>query len=159
MVVVLFGMNDLKRLLVDDFFNSNGLQHFHDGIERLLSDITSHAPGAIVVFPEMPIKTRTVPLGYLLEFAVGVWEKVKKIVASRRRNVIFLDLSGKELDTLFNSNNASSATQSEDATSFLSADGVHPNKACYQMWAMLVGGKLFRRIQKREEIVCGEAIQ
>ena len=125
-VVVLFGMNDLKKLLsvnpVQHLFHSSSREmkdggatsHFRHGMEVLLSDIRAYAPDALVVFPALPIQPfhknsiiNIFPLGLLVDAVLGVWERQKKIVASNWSNTIFLELKAKEIADWYSSNNSS----------------------------------------------------
>jgi lysophospholipase L1-like esterase len=178
-VVVLFGMNDLKGLLPKDpiqfFFDkevqvAGGLGQFRHGIEMLLADIRSHAPGAVVVFPEMPFQTRIFPLGLMMDCLVGLWERLKKMVVMGRSNAIYLEINSKEISHLYHSNrnygtpedalmdeHGSRVIDECDGAKYvdalLSPDGVHPNKKMYQKWAELVGRKLYVRIHRQKGLI------
>jgi lysophospholipase L1-like esterase len=179
-VVVLFGMNDLKRLLLENpiqlFFDKEkqavgGLNQFRQGIEMLLADIRSHAPGAVVVFPEMPFQTSTFPLGLMLDCLVGLWERLKKMVVRGRSNAMYLEINSKEISHMYHSNNKSygapgdalmdehgfrvmeECDDTEHDDVLLSPDGVHPNKVLYRKWAELVGRKLYVRIHRQKGLV------
>jgi len=119
-IVVLFGMNDLKKLVT-----TNPMQHlfrsssssedaiedgtitnrFRNGIEAFLSDVRSYAPNALVVFPAMPIQPfnknsiiNIFPLGLMIDAVLGVWERQKQIVASNSQgNTLFLELKTKDI--------------------------------------------------------------
>ena len=171
-VVVLFGMNDLKRLFFDKETQVvGGLNQFRQGIEMLLADIRSHAPGAVVVFPEIPYKTSTFPLGLMMDCLVGLWERLKKMVVRGRRNAMYLEINSKEIFHLYHSNNKNYGTPGDallDERGFgvmeecddskhddilLSLDGVHPNKKLYRKWAELVGRKLYVRILRQQGLM------
>ncbi|KAL7542474.1 hypothetical protein ACHAXR_011820 [Thalassiosira sp. AJA248-18] len=187
-VVVLFGMNDLKKVLsvnpIQHLFRGResedrgGTSHFRHGMEMLLSDIRSHAPGALVVFPALPIQTfhknsiiNIFPLGFIVDTVMGGWERQKKIVASSRSNAMYVELKAKEIaDWYSSSNNKSGNTPPnslvgdndisivddfEDTKDgvLLSADGVHPNKLMYAKWAELVGHKLYKHIVPQLDLV------
>ena len=179
-VVVLFGMNDLKRLLLENpiqfFFDKKkqafgGLNQFRQGIEMLLADIRSHAPEAVVVFPEMPIQTSIFPLGLMMDCLVGLWERLKKMVVRGRRNAMYLEINLTEISHMYHSNNKNYGTPGDalmDEHGFevmeecngskhddilLSLDGVHPNKKLYRKWAELVGRKLYVRIHRQKGLM------
>ena len=179
-VVVLFGMNDLKRLLLENpiqfLFDKEtqvvgGLNQFRQGIEMLLADIRSHAPGAVVVFPEIPYKTSTFPLGLMMDCLVGLWERLKKMVVRGRRNAMYLEINSKEISQMYHSSNKNYGTPGDalmDERGFgvmeecddskhddilLSLDGVHPNKKLYRKWAELVGRKLYVRIHRQKGLM------
>ncbi len=179
-VVVLFGMNDLKRLLPENPFrlfsgeqimqDVGALSQFRNGIEMLLSDIRSQAPNAVIVFPELPIQTNIFPLGLMMDGLVGVWERLKKMVVKGRSNAMYLELDAKEISDLY-SNTKSYGTLEKamidehglsmieecdvdvDDNPLLSPDGVHPNKKLYQRWAEIVGRKLYVRIHQQIGLV------
>ncbi|KAL3815852.1 hypothetical protein ACHAXA_002268 [Cyclostephanos tholiformis] len=174
-VVVLFGMNDLKRLLPENpiqlFFDretqvAGRLNQYRQGIEMLLADIRSHAPGAVVVFPEMPLRTSIFPLGLMMDILVGLWERLKKMVVRGRNNAMYLEINSKEISLMYQWNSVNYGTpvnalmdehgfrvieESED--SLLSPDGVHPNKKLYKKWAELVGRKLYIRIHRQKGLM------
>jgi len=184
-VVVIFGMNDLKKILSVDLVNpiqhffrktgeetqdGGGTSQFRHGMEMLLSDIHSHAPDALVVFPALPIQPfhknsiiNVFPLGLIVDAVVGLWERQKKIVASRRRNTMYVELNAKEIadwyslgstmignamDGLDNYDDFRSSDDFDDIKDdvLLSLDGVHPNKRLYAKWAELVGHKLYKHV-------------
>lgn len=164
-VVVLFGINDLKHLLAESVshpFNqskdkgSDGgiIGKFRHGIDSLLNEIHNHAPNAIVLFPAMPFQSyhknsvvNIFPLGMVWDAVLGFFLRQKKELASRRVNCMHLDLTAAEIANWYKANN-----EEEDEGLFfgsnfygiknsalLSADGVHPNKKMYTLWAESVG--------------------
>ena len=180
-VVVLFGMNDLKRLLPDNPFqlvpgkqklqDVGALSQFRNGIEMLLSDIRSTAPGAVIVLPELPFQTKILPFGLMINVLLGVWERLKRMVVKGRSNAMYLELDAKEISDLY-SNSKSYGTLEKalidehglcmieecddddvDDNPLLSPDGVHPNKKLYQKWAEIVGRKMYVRIQQQNGLV------
>jgi len=125
-IVVLFGMNDLKKLMstnpVQHLFRSGSssedatesgtiTSRFRHGMEALLSDVRSCAPNALVVFPAMPIQPfnknsiiNIFPLGLMVDAVLGVWERQKQIVASNSRgNTLFLELKTKDIADWYSS--------------------------------------------------------
>ncbi|KAL7485626.1 hypothetical protein ACHAW6_013578 [Cyclotella cf. meneghiniana] len=165
-IVVLFGMNDLKRLLSN---YEGGINHFRLGIDNLLHEIRSHAPGALVVLPEIPFHSNVFPLGLVLDSAMGVWERLKRLVANNRSNAMYLGLNAQEIlnlhrsgqkilvvndtesDKLVDEHGDSiyddiSCTSNCRGSELLSPDHVHPNKILYKKWAELVGSKLYKKI-------------
>lgn len=98
-------------------------------------------------------------MGLIVDAVMGVWERQKKIVASSRDNVMYVDLTAKEIAAWYRAGSYGSTQNSYDDGDFssfsdnfddvkddvlLSADGVHPNKRMYAKWAELVGHKLYR---------------
>jgi lysophospholipase L1-like esterase len=176
-VVVLFGMNDLKRLLHEIphrlFFDretqgAGRLNQYRQGIEMLLADIRSRAPGAVVVFPEMLIQTSIFPLGLMMDFLVGLWERLKKMVVRGRNNAMYLEINSKEISRMYRPNSVNNGTpvnalmdehgfrvfeECDDTDVLLSPDGVHPNKKLYKKWAELIGRKLYVRIHRQKGLM------
>ena len=177
-VVVLFGFKDLKRLLPENPTQSlfdnlqiiGRLRIFSQGIEMLLTDIRTHAPGAVVVFPGIPFQTTVLPLGLVMDCLVGLWERLKKMVVRGRSDAIYLDMDSKDISHLYSYSSKNYGTSGNalmdehgsrlideesvyDSTEVLSPDGVHPNKKLYQKWAELVGRKLYVRIQQQKTII------
>lgn len=190
-VVVLFGMNDLKSLL-----STNPLQHlfhsgdggggitsrFRNGMDLLLSDIHSYAPDALVVFPTLPIQglhknsiINVFPMGLMVDAFMGVWERQKKIVSSRRENTMYVELTANEIADWYAAPDTANYGKTLETKNYLdgdddfrvgddfgndikddvlmSADGVHPNKKMYAKWGELVGHKLYKHIVPRIELV------
>lgn len=169
-VVVLFGMNDLKKLLsgvvnpIQNLFSGGndkekmaegrGTKQFRREMEMILSDIHSCSPVALVVFPTLPVQPfhknsiiNIFPLGMVVDSVLGLWEKQKKIVADRSQNAMYLELKAEEIADWYSpgrSDGVDSALDVSDENNdiLLSADGVHPNKKMYALWGGLVGRKL-----------------
>ena len=72
-VLVIFGLNDLKKVGLD-----REVSHFRQGMEQLIPDIRSHAPGAWVVIPQIPIRMNVFPLRFFWDFTLAFWERIKK---------------------------------------------------------------------------------
>ena len=102
-IVVLFGMNDLKNLVSlniipkvirakDEEGEGGGIAgHFRHGMEALIDDIRSLAPNAYIVFPQLPIQTfhknsivNILPLGVFVDTMMGFWEGQKRRVMEGR---------------------------------------------------------------------------
>lgn len=123
-IVVLFGMNDLKNLvslnIIPRMFKSDDAEdggggiahHFRRGMEALIYDIKSYAPDAYIVFPQLPIQTfhknsivNILPLGVFVDTMIGFWEGQKRRVMEGKkkrgrvseRNTIYVDLEAKEI--------------------------------------------------------------
>ncbi|KAL7541257.1 hypothetical protein ACHAWF_006892, partial [Thalassiosira exigua] len=167
-IVVLFGLNDLKKLLSANPLhlkhNAGGISQFRQGMERLLSDIRLCAPYALVAFPALPITTfhknsivGIFPLGLVVDGVMGLWERQKKMVSSTGSNAMYVELTAKEISDWYSPNTESvghllndtvpehmfqTIVTESDAVTLLSPDGVHPNKRMYAKWAEEVGHKL-----------------
>ncbi|KAL9190576.1 hypothetical protein ACHAXT_000282 [Thalassiosira profunda] len=174
-IVVLFGMNDMKRI----FLSTNPLEHllgkdkedatgkFRKGMELLLSEIREHAPNALVVFPALPIQSyhknaiiNVFPLGMLVDAGMGLWERQKKVVANSRSTAMYLDVKAQEVASWYDRDSENGlddgcgiieAFNDIDDDVLLSADGVHPNKLMYAKWAESCGHKLYRHILPKLE--------
>ncbi|KAL3756793.1 hypothetical protein ACHAWU_008897 [Discostella pseudostelligera] len=174
-IVVLFGMNDLKKhLSVNPFLNllqnrqevhgGKGVAGFRLEMDRIISEIHACAPDALVVFPALPIQPfhknsiiNIFPLGLMVDTFVGLWERQKKIAAISRDNAVYVDLKAKEIAEWYTPKNAHNGDICDDIEEdvLLSGDGVHPNRAMYAKWAELVGHKLYRCLLT----ICGEQLE
>ncbi|KAL3793756.1 hypothetical protein HJC23_013318 [Cyclotella cryptica] len=132
-IVVLFGMNDLKNLVSINFLpqifhrdkaedGGGGIAyHFRRGMEALINDIRSYSPNAYIVFPQLPIQTfhknsivNILPLGVVVDSMVGYWEGQKRRVMEGKnrkkgtiseRNTMYIDLDAKEIADWYSTNN------------------------------------------------------
>ena len=173
-IVVLFGMNDLKKLLsvnpIKQIFSGDkgeeqdrrATSQFRHGMEVMLRDIHTHAPDALVVFPALPVQPfnknsliNIFPLGIMVDAVLSVWERQKKIVANKSSNAVYVELKANEIADWYSSGAVFSTNgmiDKEDSSRLirndvlLSADGVHPNKKMYSKWAELVAKKLYNHI-------------
>ncbi len=114
-IVVLFGMNDLKKhLSVNPFQNilrtredkqgGKGVARFRREMDSIISEIHARAPDALIVFPALPIQPfhknsiiNIFPLGLMVDTCMGLWERQKKIAAFSRDNAVYVDLKAKEI--------------------------------------------------------------
>ena len=119
-VVVLFGMNDLKKLLsvyvnpiqslisggsdTDRMSEGKGIKEFRRGMELFIDEIHTHAPEAVVVFPTLPIQPfhknsiiNIFPLGMMVDAVLGLWERQKRIVANKSTNALYIELTADEI--------------------------------------------------------------
>jgi len=178
-VVVLFGMNDLKKLF-SGFVNpiqnlmsggedkekmaeGRGTKQFRREMEMILSDIHLYSPDALVVFPTLPVQPfhknsiiNIFPLGMVVDSVLGLWEKQKKVVADRRENSIYLELKAEEIKDWYSPGKSIGVDSALDVSDenndiLLSADGVHPNKKMYALWGGLVGRKLRNSIVSQRD--------
>jgi lysophospholipase L1-like esterase len=168
-VVVIFGINDLKHLLASSLSHpfsgskkskgSDGagiIHKFRHSMDALLNEIHAKAPNAIVVFPAMPVQSyhknsvvNIFPLGMVWDAVLGFFLRQKKNLANKRENCIYLDLTAQEIANWYKANNEEEEGSSFFGNNFdsirssalLSSDGVHPNKRMYALWAETVGRK------------------
>ena len=175
-VVVLFGMNDLKKLLsvyvnpiqslisggsdTERMSEGKGIKEFRRGMELFIDEIHTHAPEAVVVFPTLPIQPfhknsiiNIFPLGMMVDAVLGLWERQKRIVANKSTNALYIELTADEIADWYSPGSSTSNDDDEyrvsddfDMDVLLSADGVHPNTNMYAQWAGLVGKKLYENI-------------
>lgn len=158
LVIVLFGINDLKHLLADSVLhpfhrskeggNCGIIGKFRHGIDSLLNEIHAHAPNAIVLFPAMPVQSyhknsvvNIFPLGMVWDAVLSFFLRQKKELANKRVNCMHVDLTTAEIANWYKTNNEGEALffgsnfNSIKKSALLSADGVHPNKRMYKLWA------------------------
>lgn len=173
-VLVIFGLNDLKKLPTN---LDGGVSQFRQGMEQLISDIRSHAPGALVVIPQIPIRMDVFLLGVFWDGTLAFWEHIKRLVANRKNNnSIYLELKKEELLDLYHCRRSSLRMSTNDLIHHLvevedhgsgvgggdegapvveheifSPDNAHPNKRTYEKWAELVGNQLHARITAKVE--------
>jgi lysophospholipase L1-like esterase len=177
-VVILCGSNDLKTIVGNPTkaFTAEGgpAGNFRNNLVGLLQDILKESPNAKIVLPALPTHRldqgsmlNVFPLTLFLDGFLGFWDSQKKKVAdSSPANVIYCGLSTEHVSAWYQmppdayqdvSETADifGATQyygDEESISLISADGVHPNKRCYSLWANLVGNtvadKLMPPLQK-----------
>jgi lysophospholipase L1-like esterase len=167
-VVVIFGINDLKHLLASSLSHpfsgskkkegsGGGIIHkFRHSMDALLNEIHARAPNAIVVFPAMPVQSyhknsvvNIFPLGMVWDAVLGFFLRQKKNLANKRENCIYLDLTAQEIANWYKTNNEEEEGSyffgnnfdSVRSSALLSSDGVHPNKRMYALWAETVGRK------------------
>lgn len=163
LVVVLFGINDLKHLLAESVlhpFRRSGdggiIGRFRNGIDSLLNEIHAHAPNAIVLFPAMPVQSyhknsvvNIFPLGMVWDTVLSFFLRQKKDLANKRVNCIHCDLTTAEIANWYKMNNNEedlfSGTNFNGIrnSALLSADGVHPNSRMYKLWAESVCQKFY----------------
>ena len=123
-IVVLFGMNDLKKhLSVNPFQNilrtreekqgGKGVARFRHEMDSIISEIHARAPDALIVFPALPIQPfhknsiiNIFPLGLMVDTSMGLWERQKKIASISRDNVLYVDLKAKEIADWYTPSNA-----------------------------------------------------
>ena len=78
---------------------------------------------------------------------MGFWESQKKVVVDNfpSSDVMFVDLSRREIEEWYRSSNEEGGTKS-----LMAADGVHPNAKCYAKWAESVARRVHERQQQPE---------
>lgn len=86
-VIVLYGMNDLKKI-VSDPFSLESASDFRSNLKDLIQAIKKHAPNTKVVFPEILTQQFDVksivnffPLSFFLPRLISSWEWQKELVA------------------------------------------------------------------------------
>jgi len=163
LVVILCGSNDLKTIIgspAKTLFAPGGpAGSFRDNLVELLQDILKLSPKSKIVLPALPTHRldqssmlNVFPLTFFLDGFLGFWDLQKKKVAdSSPSNVIYCGLSSDHvaawykmppdayMDDACPINCGTDQYYDEDAISLISADGVHPNRRCYSLWASYVG--------------------
>eukprot|EP00956_Cyclotella_meneghiniana_P020971 scaffold37642_cov96-Cyclotella_meneghiniana.AAC.3 len=176
-VVVLFGMNDMKNLVSSNIIpqifsrdskHTGGITYlFRDGMETLIKNIRAYAPNTFIVFPQLPIQTfhknsivNILPLGMFVDAMMGYWERQKRRVMegnSARRNTLYIDLHAKEIAEWYCPKEgfglASECNSGIKSDILISADGVHPNKKMYARWSETVGKKFYERIKLQLDLL------
>jgi len=145
-VVVICGINDLKKAISNPVKSKSGARGFQSSMQDLIRDIRQYAPNACIVFPALPVQmfhknsvVNIFPLSFVLDTIVGFWEGQKKLVADTSpSSVMYLGLTAREILSWCNSNDGEEGVD----TMLIASDGVHPNKRCYTKWAECMGNKL-----------------
>lgn len=139
-IVVLFGMNDLKKhLSVNPFQNilhnsedkqgGKGVARFRHEMDSIISKLHACAPNSLVVFPALPIQPfhknsiiNIFPLGLMVDTFMGLWERQKKIAAISRDNVVYVDLKSKEIADWYSPPDANNAGHKQISSNGLDED-------------------------------------
>ena len=139
-IVVLFGMNDLKKhLSVNPFQNilhssedkqgGKGVARFRHEMDSIISELHACAPNSLIVFPALPIQPfhknsiiNIFPLGLMVDTFMGLWERQKKIAAISRDNVVYVDLKAKEIADWYTPPDANNAGHKQISANGLDED-------------------------------------
>ena len=153
MVVVLCGMNDLKKMFVKPLFAGLAFD-FRSNLKDLIEAIQKHAPNTKIIFPAIPyykLDQESVinifPLSFFLDIMISLWDWQKKRVAdASQASVMYLKLSGKDVGNWYRTPSSVPGKRFEQGT-LLSADGVHPNSRAYALWGTSMAEKLCKQLQ------------
>ena len=150
-VVVLCGMNDLKKIIAKPL--QPGLAgNFRSNLQQLIQDIHHYAPNTNIVFPAMPtykLDRNSVfnifPLSFFLDIMISLWDMQKKRVAdSSPPSIMYFGLSGPDIAKWYKKTEKGLILHSDTMTS---ADGVHPNSRCYAHWGEFMANRFCDRLQ------------
>jgi lysophospholipase L1-like esterase len=105
--------------LEESWFGSRS-ESIRQGMEQLISDIRSHAPGALVVIPQIPICMDVFPLQVFWDGTLAFWERIKMLVAnSKSNNSIYLELKKEEILDLYRRRRSSHRMSTNNASHHL----------------------------------------
>ena len=153
-VVVLFGLNDVKNLLVSSEFGT--MSKFLDRIDSILKEIHQHAPNAIVVFPALPVLSfhkhcvvNMFPCAMVVDTILHFFLRQKKKLVNKRVNCMYADMTADELRQWCKSEYDGDHSVNGE---LLSKDGIHPTKLTYKLWAESVCQSFYDHISQQIEV-------
>lgn len=137
-VVIICGANDLKAFIAHPM-DGNSARRFRNNLTKLIVDIRKLSPGTKIILPALPTQVfhknsplNVFPLGMFIDTIAGFWDSQKKLVADQfpSDDVMYAGVSAADVRDWY---------AKEDT--LISADGVHPNRQCYALWAKTVVDK------------------
>jgi lysophospholipase L1-like esterase len=140
-VVIICGINDLKQFVTKPW-GAYSARSFRRSLAKLITDIREISPGCKVLLPGLPTQMfhknsplNIFPLAFFLDTIVGFFDSQKKLVADcfPSKDVMYLGISASEIADWYH----------DEHTSLIAADGVHPNKRCYALWAEFMAKGLY----------------
>jgi lysophospholipase L1-like esterase len=140
-VVIICGINDLKQFVTKPW-GAYSARSFRRSLAKLITDIREISPGCKVLLPGLPTQMfrknsplNIFPLAFFLDTIVGFFDSQKKLVADcfPSKDVMYLGLSAREIADWYH----------DESKSLIAADGVHPNKRCYALWAEFMAKGLY----------------
>jgi lysophospholipase L1-like esterase len=140
-VVIICGINDLKQFVTKPW-GAYSARSFRRSLAKLITDIREISPGCKVLLPGLPTQMfhknsplNIFPLAFFLDTIVGFFDSQKKLVADcfPSKDVMYLGLSASEIAYWYH----------DESKSLIAADGVHPNKRCYALWAEFMAKGLY----------------
>ncbi len=156
LVMIICGINDLKRFATNPFKNA-GPKEFRARMIHLVSEIRDLSPGTMVVLPSIPTQMfrrdsplNIFPLAFFLNTIVGFWDTQKKLVSNMfpKGEVSYIGLDPDEVYEWYMSDPSKYGIPSDldgdgmNDTTLISKDGVHPNARCYAFWGASLGNKI-----------------
>jgi len=143
-VIVLCGMNDMKKMLFNPF--STSAYSFRQKLITLVKEIRQLAPNANIVLPAIPsIRNESIlnvfPMVFFLERVIRFWDLQKQYVADELPMVVtYIDRPTENFG-------------GQQLIDGISADGVHPNSLGYSKWAEFMGHALADKVGRVKEKV------
>jgi lysophospholipase L1-like esterase len=140
-VVIICGINDLKQFVTKPW-GAYSARSFRRSLAKLITDIREISPGCKVLLPGLPTQMfhknsplNIFPLAFFLDTIVGFFDSQKKLVADcfPSKDVMYLGISASDIADWYH----------DESKSLIAADGVHPNKRCYALWAELMAKGLY----------------
>jgi len=148
-VVIICGMNDMKKMLCDPMQASSAFT-FRRKLISLIEEIHVVAPNAKVVLPALPLVGRELepnnllnmfPLNLFVDHFVSLWDLQKHYVAEEMpSSVTFIGRPS-------NGDFSDSSKSESETVSLTSVDGVHPSTHGYAVWAKYLGNKLMDKME------------
>jgi lysophospholipase L1-like esterase len=140
-VVIICGINDLKQFVTKPW-GAYSARSFRRSLAELITDIRKISPGCKVLLPGLPTQMfhknsplNIFPLAFFLDTIVGFFDSQKKLVADcfPSKDVMYLGISASDIADWYH----------DESKSLIAADGVHPNKRCYALWAEFMAKGLY----------------
>lgn len=139
--VIICGINDLKQFVMKPW-GAYSARSFRRSLAKLITDIREISPGCKVLLPGLPTQMfhknsplNIFPLAFFLDTIVGFFDYQKKLVADcfPSKDVMYLGISAGDIADWYH----------DESKSLIAADGVHPNKRCYALWADFMAKGLY----------------
>lgn len=151
-VVILCGMNDLKKMFVKPVFAGLAFD-FRSNLTKLIQSIQKHAPDTKILFPAIPSYKlekdsvlNILPLSFFLDVMISLWDWQKKRVAdSLSSSVMYLHVTGKEIGKWYKT--FGTHERGSSSNTLISADGVHPNSRGYAQWGKCMANKFCSQLE------------
>jgi lysophospholipase L1-like esterase len=140
-VVIICGINDLRHFVAKPW-GAYSARSFRRSLAKLITDIREISPGCKVLLPGLPTQMfhknsplNIFPLAFFLDTIVGFFDSQKKLVADcfPSKDVMYLGISASDIADWYH----------DEHKSLIAADGVHPNKRCYALWAEFMAKGLY----------------
>jgi lysophospholipase L1-like esterase len=140
-VVIICGINDLKQFVTKPW-GAYSARSFRNSLAKLIADIRQLSPGCKVLLPGLPTQMfhknsplNIFPLAFFLDTIVGFFDSQKKLAADcfPSKDVMYLGLSRSDVAEWYHG----------EGKTLIAADGAHPNKRCYALWAEFMATGLY----------------
>ena len=147
-VIVLCGLNDLKKIIAKPFCKPWAKSHFQSGLMKVVNDIHTFAPESKILFPALPtckLDKKSIvnifPLSFFLDIMISIWDWQKKCVADSSPSTTYLGLTMKDIAEWYRNLKGHEKEFDHSLNSLISVDGIHPNSRCYAHWGELMANK------------------